>query len=216
MAYQRSRVYSLRWEEISSSSGNFDVRHIIRELSEAAIIFLVIFGTLHFSIQNFRVDGISMYPTLLNEQHILVSKLSYIRIDPWLLERIGSNVDDGFSLFIHASPRYGEIIAFRYPNDPSKEFVKRVIGLPGDVIKLDRGRVIRNGKSVDEPYVVKSDRSSIEPVEVPEGYYYVLGDNRQVSNDSRIWGFVPDDHVVGRVWFSYWPSGRTEFLYGLW
>ena len=88
--------------------------------------------------------------------------------------------------------------------------------MPGDTIELDRGQVIRNGEPLDEPYIVNSDRRSIKPVKVPEGSYYVLGDNRPVSNDSRNWGFVPEEHIIGRAWFSYWPSDRIKFLHALW
>ena len=195
------------------------MRRIIRELLEATVVFIVVFSALHFSIQNFRIDGMSMYPTLANEQYILVSKLSYFRVNPGALKHLtpfGEKSDNRLAFFESITPSYGDFIAFTYPLDSSKEFLKRVIGVPGDTIELDRGQVIRNGEPLDEPYIVNSDRRSIKPVKVPEGSYYVLGDNRPVSNDSRNWGFVPEEHIIGRAWFSYWPSDRIKFLHALW
>lgn len=193
-------------------------RHV-RELLEVAGIFLAVLVVLHLSIQNFRIDGMSMYPMFANEQHIVVSKLSYLSIN---IEALMYPVpyrdkpENTPTLFVSKPPSYGDVIAFTYPVDTSKGFVKRVIGLPGDIIELDKGQVIRNGEALDEPYVVNNDGRSIEPVTVPEGTYYVLGDNRPISNDSRNWGFVAEEFIIGRAWFSYWPSDRIEFLHGLW
>lgn len=103
-------------------------------------------------------------------------------------------------------------MVFLYPRDPSRALV----GLPSDLIEIDTGQVIRNGERLDEPYVVHSDARSFDPVCVPEDSYYVLGDNRLVSSDSRHWGFVSDEYVIGRAWLSYWPSDRIEFLHAPW
>ena len=194
------------------------MRHVIRELLEATAVFLVVFIVLHFSIQNFRIEGMSMSPTLIDEQHILVSKLPYLRISPGTLKHLiplGKESEDRLAVFGSASPDYGEVIAFNAPLDPSRQFLKRVIGLPGDTIEVNMGQVLRNGEPLYEPYVVNKDRRSIKSVKVPEGSYYVLGDNRPGSSDSRNWGFVPEGHIIGRAWFSYWPSDRIEFLHGL-
>ena len=91
-----------------------------------------------------------------------------------------------------------------------------MIGLPGDVIEIQEGYVIRNGQKSPEPYVINRDRRNVDEVTVPAGSYYVLGDNRRRSTDSRDWGFVPSDHVIGRAWLSYWPSDRLEFIHPLW
>ena len=85
-----------------------------------------------------------------------------------------------------------------------------------DVILTDTGKVIRNGERLDEPYVIHSDVRSFDPVHVQEDSYYVLGDNRLVSSDSRQWGFASDEHIIGKAWLSYWPSDRVEFLQALW
>ena len=153
---------------------------------------------LHFSVRNFRIDGPSMHPTLIDEQHVIVSKVAYLRFTP------------------SAQPDYGDVIAFAYPKDPSRHIVKRVIGLPGDVIEIVEGQVIRNGKRLSEPHVTHLDGRDFAPVQVPPAAYYVLGDNRRMSTDSRAWGFVREEDIIGRAWLSYWPSDRFEFLQPLW
>ena len=196
-----------------------EFRHHVRELVEIGSVFLVVFVALHFSIQNFRIDGMSMHPTFVNEQHIIVSKLPYLRLNTEALGDLspfGIKSEETPSLLASSGPAYGDMIAFDYPRDPSRGFVKRVIGLPGDSIELKDGQVIRNGLPSNEPYVVNPSRENISPVDVPYGHYYVLGDNRPVSNDSRHWGFVPDDHIIGRVWYSYWPTDRIEVIHGPW
>ena len=107
------------------------------------------------------------------------------------------------------------MVAFSYPNDPSKGVVKRVIGLPGDVIEFDEGQLIRNGEPVDESAVLVDGRS-FGPIWVRDGFLYVVGDNRTVSNDSRKWGLLHRECIIGRLWISYWPSDRIEFLHSLW
>ena len=205
-------------EHVGSRLDLLRVWHVFRELLEAAAVFIVVFFALHLSIQNFRIEGTSMSPTLVNEQHILVSKLPYVQVNPGALKHLIPFVEkpgNGPALFASGPPGYGDVIAFTDPLNPSRELLKRVIGMPGDTIELDRGRVIRNGEPLDESYVVNRGRRSIKPVKVPEGSYYMLGDNRPASSDSRNWGFVPGDHIIGRAWFSYWPSDRFEFLHAL-
>ena len=213
------RIDAEREEQSGSHLNGLGLRLFIREILETVFVFLAVFATLYLSIQNFRIDGTSMSPTLVDEQHILVSKLTYRRINSGAFRQFfpfGENSDDITTLFPRIAPSYGDVIAFTYPADPSKEFLKRVIGVPGDMIEVKGGQVIRNGRPLEEPYVVNRDQSSFELVKVPEGSYYVLGDNRPVSNDSRNWGFVPEDHIIGRAWLSYWPSDRLVFLHSLW
>ncbi len=195
------------------------MRQFIREALDAAALFIVVFAALYFSVQNIRIDGMSMYPTVISEQHIIVSKLAYVGLNPAALKRfipfVEKSHSDG-SLIVSQSPDYGDMIAFLYPEDPSREFVKRVIGLPGDYIEIDGGQVFRNGEPLDEPYVVNFDKRSFERTWVPPNSIYVLGDNRPVSSDSRSWGTVKDQFIIGRVWLSYWPSERIAFPHGPW
>ena len=160
-----------------------------------------------------------MHPTLIDEQHLIASKLAYSRINPTALLRFIPVVDKtnaSPSFTASDQPGYGDVIAFTYPLDPSRALVKRVVGLPGDTIEIYRGQVIRNGERLREPYVTHRDSRTFAPLEVPPDSYYVLGDNRRASTDSRAWGFVADDHIIGRAWLSYWPSDRLEFIHPLW
>ena len=195
------------------------MRVLIREVLLTTAIFWAVFLFLQFSIQNFRIDGSSMHPTLVDTQHVIASKVAYLRIDPSALMKIVplSKTEDGSSSLVTSlKPVHGDVVAFTYPDDPSLDLVKRVIGLPGDVIEIDSGYVIRNGHKLPESYVVRRDQRTISEVTVPADSYYVLGDNRRRSTDSRDWGFVPSNHIIGRAWFSYWPSDRLEFIQPLW
>ena len=188
------------------------MRKFIQELLEAGALFLVVFLALHFSVQNFRIDGSSMHPTLISQQHLIVSKAAYSGLNPSTLLHLLPFIErtDG------NQPDYGDIIAFTHPRRPSLDLVKRVVGLPGDIIEIEQGRVIRNGEALDEAYVINGDGRSADAVAVPPNSYYVLGDNRLASTDSRAWGGVADDHIIGRAWVSYWPSDRISFLHPLW
>lgn len=199
-----------RSDSLASYTGHerISVGKVIRELLLTAVVSLAVFLAIHSSIENFRVDGTSMLPTLVDGQFLIANKLLYARLSR---DEYGRT-----SLFAFHPPRHGDVIIMVFPKDPTRDVVKRVIGLPGDVIEIDSGRVIRNGGWLNEPYVVHRDVRSFDAVEVPAGSYYVLGDNRLVSSDSRHWGFVSDDHIIGRVWYSYWPSDRIEFLHGPW
>ena len=195
------------------------MRVIIREMLQAACLFSVVFLLLHLSVQNLRIDGSSMDPTLINTQHLIASKLAYLRFDWKAVSRILSLAEgpgDRPSLLATEGPSHGDVIAFLYPLDPSQEFVKRVIGIPGDVIAIESGQVIRNGRVLDEPYVVHRDRQSHVALTVPANSYYVLGDNRRGSTDSRDWGLVPESLIIGRVWVSYWPSERLGAISPFW
>ena len=94
---------------------------------------------------------------------------------------------------------------FRYPADPSKDFVKRVVGLPGETVEVRAGTVFIDGEALREPYLQRRDRSSAGPQTLGSKEYYVIGDNRRNSNDSRAWGIVPEENILGKVWLVYWP-----------
>lgn len=190
------------------------MRAVIRELIETVILALVIFLVLQFSVQNFRVEGSSMEPTLEEGQYLLVNKLVYFHFDPHGLSAVLPFVsgDAERAVFPFRAPSRGEVIIFRFPRDPSRDFVKRVIGLPGDVVEIHRGQLFVNGEAVEEPYLTYRDLDNMEPVRVPPDSYFVLGDNRRASNDSRDWGAVPADHIIGRAWVSYWPLDRWHTL----
>jgi len=189
-----------------------------REIIEAVVLAAVVFLLLQTTVRNFRVDGSSMDPTLEDGQYLLVNRLVYLNIDLGRLSRIvpfWSAAQDSSRHAIHA-PRRGEIVVFEFPdknpNNPRKDFVKRVVGLPGETICMHAGEVYVNEVVLDEPYLVEKDRSNAPVVVLGEGEYYVLGDNRAHSNDSRAWGAVDKSHLKGKVWMVYWPAPEIEFL----
>ena len=190
------------------------MRALIRELIETVILALLIFLGLQFSIQNFRVEGSSMQPTLEEGQYVLVNKLVYLRLAPQGLSSLLPfvNSDREEVIFPFSAPSLGDVIIFHFPRDPSRDFVKRVIGVPGDVVEIKQGRVFLNGEEIDEPYVTHPDRGSMAPRSIPENSFFVLGDNRRASNDSRDWGTVPAELIIGRAWVSYWPLDRLTTL----
>ena len=198
------------------------VRALVRELIETVILALVIFLALRFSVQNYRVEGPSMQPTLFGGQHLMVNRLVYLRFDPRDLPSFLPFVDDGAErdLFPFHPPHRGEIVVFRFP-DETRDFVKRVIGVPGDTVQIEEGQVFLNGQPLDEPYVARRGGRDMDAITVTGGSYFVLGDNRARSDDSRPrlgssdgWRPVPAENVVGRVWFRYWPLAQWELLQG--
>ena len=191
------------------------MRDLVRELIETALLSVAVFLVLHLSVQNFRVEGSSMVPTLTEGQYIIANKIIYSHVSTDMLAGFLPFIQPsgkGESLYTFHPPEHGEIIIFNFPSDQSRDLVKRVIGVPGDTIEIQSGQVIRNGEPIEEPYVVNKDRRTYDPVEVPENSYYVLGDNRRSSSDSRDWGFLSDEHVVGRAWIGYWPMDKIGVL----
>lgn len=176
----------------------------------------MLFLGLQFSLQNFRVEGISMSPTLEGGQYVLVNKLLYVHLsDSWLTKAIPflKRTGDGDAYPFHP-PSRGDVIVFRAPPDESRDFVKRVIGVPGDTVSIVNGEVSVNGEKMDEPYVYNKDGYNMRPTKVPSNSYFVLGDNRRASDDSRDWGFVPIDNIIGRAWLTYWPPSQWEVVQG--
>jgi signal peptidase I len=167
----------------------FEMRYWLRDMILSLLLaFVVIF----FLYQPVQVEGTSMAPHLANHERILVNKLSY-RLGPI---------------------RRGDIVVFRFPLDPSKSYIKRVIGLPGEWVSIVGGRVLINGAPLDEPYLARHERldQTFMPVLVPPGQYYVLGDHRGMSNDSRVWGTVDGRFIYGKAVFAYWPLDQLGVL----
>ena len=180
---------------------------VAREIMEAVLLALVALLVLQGTVRNFKVEGSSMSPTLQGGQYLVVDQVSYFKLDVERLARIvpfwdASGTDPKFAF---DPPTRGEIIVFRYPDDPAKDFVKRVVGLPGETVAVRSGTVYIDGEALREPYLQRSDRSSARKLTLGAKEYYVIGDNRRNSNDSRSWGVVPEDNIVGRVFLVYWP-----------
>jgi len=166
------------------------------ELAKMVVWVVVMFyGLRTFVVEGFEIRGHSMESTLDDHERVLVAKFIYM-FRP--IER-------------------GDVVVFRFPNDPKRRFVKRVIGLPGDTVRITQGRVYVNDKLVDEPYVYVSGHrvggsENLPAVRVPDGHYYMLGDHRNLSSDSRSWGPVPRRDILGRAVFRFWPPSEIGLL----
>jgi signal peptidase I len=159
------------------------VKGILWEILETAVWTLVIFFLVRLAVQNFRIEMQSMEPNLHDGQSIIASKLVY---------------------HLHP-PERGDIIVFHAPSNPGKDYIKRVVGLPGEEVELREGQVYIDGARLEETYVTHSGKSSWGPEVVGESEYFVLGDNRSNSNDSRNWGMLDGEAIIGKAWISYWP-----------
>jgi len=179
----------------------------LREVVETLLLALLIFLAVRALVQNFRVEGASMEPGLHNGQYILVNKFIYTRVNLEFLQELFPFLDLGDNTVHHLfrAPRRGDIIVFHYPRDPSRIFIKRIIGVPGDTVEARRGIVYVNGHPLDEPYVLNRGGLNLPPTSIPPGHYFVLGDNRRASSDSRQGWLVPEENIIGLAWFSYWP-----------
>ena len=191
---------------------------VAREIAEAMTLAAIVFLLLQTTVRNFKVDGSSMDPTLVHGQYLLVNRLVYLNVEMGRLSTIIPfwNVEVESSRHAIHPPRRGEIIVFEFPdknpNNPRKDFVKRVVGLPGETIRIHHGEVLVDEQLLDEPYLAENGRSNSHEITLGEGEYYVLGDNRNHSSDSRAWGVVPKENVKGKVWMVYWPVPEIQFL----
>ncbi len=184
-----------------------------RELFEAALIGVFVFIAIQVAVANFRVEGSSMRPTLLPGHYLMVNKLVYYQVDTERLGKIIPFWNPAEPQLIHAirPPQRGDVIVFDYPREPDRQFVKRVIGEPGDLVAIADGKVTVNNQTLDEPYLDFLGHTHMHAVQLAGGEYFVLGDNRTGSRDSRHWGPLPEDHIIGRVWAIYWPRSAWGF-----
>ncbi len=187
---------------------------LAREITEAVLIALVVLVVLQTTVRNFKVEGSSMVPTLEGGQYLVVDQASFFKFDKERLSRAVPfwKASEAEPQFAFDPPNRGEVIVFNYPRDPRKDFVKRVVGLPGETVEVRGGIVLVDGEALPEPYLQRKDSSDAPPLTLGEKEYYVIGDNRRNSNDSRSWGAVPEDNIVGRVWLVYWPWGDIHFV----
>ena len=162
---------------------------IVQGVIFIALLALIFFGV-HTVIEAKDANGYCMEPHIYDGNLFMVVKAAY-----WFED-----------------PGRGDVIVFRYPLDPQQEFVKRVIGLPGETIECKGGVLYIDGKSLEEPYVQGTTYDFVTTV--PEGFYFVMGDNRQGSEDSRVLGPVPRQDIIGRVCFRYWPLSTWHLFHG--
>jgi signal peptidase I len=163
---------------------------MLRELVETLILTLVIFLLIRFAVQNFRIEGYSMEPNFHDGQFLFVNKLVYML----------------------GKPERGDVIVFVPPTSASRDYIKRVIGLPGDKVEIINGTVYINDQVLNEAYPLNPATYSMPPLIVPPDEYFVLGDNRNFSSDSHSWGTVHASKIIGRAWISYWPPQLIGFV----
>ena len=159
------------------------------DIVETLILALILFFAINAMSARVRVDGFSMRPTLEDGEFVLVSKMSYL----------------------FGSTQRGDIIVFHFPMNPEEELIKRVIGLPGDHVSVQNGTVSVNGQMLVEPYIAATPNYSGE-WDVADGQFFVLGDNRNNSNDSKDWGLLPAKNVVGKAVLIYWPPPLWDVI----
>jgi signal peptidase I len=200
----------------------------LREYAEAfgiAVILAVVLRA--FFIQAYKIPSGSMEPTLLVGDHIIVNKLIYGFRMPdsfFGLTPFQGEIPYGKYLFQIEPVHRGDVVVFVFPPDPTKDFIKRVIGVPGDTVQVKAGRLYLDGQEVADPHahfeippedrLPSSERDYFGPLKVPAGHYFMMGDNRDRSYDSRFWGLVGRDDVEGRAMFIYWSwdSDSTSML----
>ncbi|MEW6516521.1 MAG: signal peptidase I [candidate division FCPU426 bacterium] len=185
---------------------------VLEYVDSGFIAILLAFVIRSFLMQTFIIPSGSMESTLLIKDQILVNKFTY-----------GVRLPFTHRLLLPGKELHrGDIVVFRYPRNPKVKYVKRCIGLPGDRIEMRNKVLYVNDRPVDEPYVIHRDqnvqtwpfsRDNFGPVRVPEGQYFMLGDNRDESADSRYWGFLPKPFIEGRAWAVYWPLNRWQVIH---
>lgn len=174
-------------ERIQSGSPPTSV--FIREILETLLFTFFVIWLVKSATQNFRIEGSSMLPTLKEGEYLIINKLAYL-------------LDE---------PKRGDIIVLHYPNDRSRDFIKRIIGLPGDTVVIGEREVRVNGSLLQEPYILDPPSDNQTWI-VPEGSYFVMGDNRLSSSDSRSWSYLPETDIIGKAWVVYYPIDEWQLV----
>lgn len=156
---------------------------LLRDIGIIILIAVAVFAFLRVSLQGYMVCGACMLPGIEDHDWVMVSKASYFSSDP----------------------DHGDVVILEPPMQSNHPFIKRIIAVPGDAIEINDGKVYLNGIPLTEPYIAEPPRYTIPTQEIPEGEYFVLGDNRNSADDSHIWGTVPRENIIGKAWFIYWP-----------
>jgi signal peptidase I len=159
--------------------------HLLREIVETVLLTVAIFLLVNAATGRFRIEGASMEPNLHDSEYVLIDKVSYR---------------------LHG-PERGDVIVFERPGN-ERDYIKRIIGLPGDTVQIAGGQVLVNGIALDEPYLDQATKGDVQARQVEEGRYFVMGDNRNNSSDSRTFGSIPLKDIIGRAWLVYWPPSE--------
>jgi len=185
------------------------MKRLLRDAIEIAAVVLLLTVLLNTVVDRRQVDGPSMDPTLHGGQRVVANKLAY---SPFVSQAFAA-LDPNDSYDHPGTPHRGDIVVLKRPGQAdSPDLVKRVIGLPGETIEVRAGTVYINGRALAEPYVVHEDAGWLPPTRIPPGYVFVMGDNRTNSLDSRSFGPVAINSLLGKVWLRYWPLTDVSLL----
>jgi signal peptidase I len=184
---------ALQPEQADSTPPPATSSHLRLWMRDVLVSVAASFMIITFLYQPVRVEGTSMQPELRDQDRLFINKFAY------RFESISR----------------GDVVVFHYPRDPEKSYIKRVIGLPGDSLRIDDGRVYVNGQRIDESYVPKRyrDARSMPEIVVPQGEYFVMGDHRSISSDSRDFGPVDRELIYGKAAFIYWPADNMGVIH---
>jgi signal peptidase I len=189
---------------------------LIREVLETVVLAVLIFLAVRAVVQNFKVEGSSMVPSFIDGEYMLVNKAVYSRIDMSTVHKFLPFISAGKNSekYIFHGPEHGDVIVFHPPQlagGDKKDFIKRVIGVPGDTIDFRDNHVVVNGNELIEPYIhvpTSCQGGQFCHVQLSTDQYFVMGDNRNNSSDSRFWGPVSADKIIGKALLIYWCGGR--------
>ena len=174
-----------------NTTTKFSVWSLVYEVLETIVLAAIIWLAVNFATARFIVEGSSMEPNFHTGQMLIVSKLAYKL----------------------STPQRGDVIVFQYPGNPVDDYIKRVIGIPGDTVDIQDGRVSINGQAISEPYLAPDSSEMFRGKwTVPADSYFVMGDNRLHSSDSRSWGMLSKEFIIGKAWVSYWPPRLWGFV----
>lgn len=204
-------------------------RSMVREVIETLLLAVVIFFAVRAVVLNFRVDGHSMDHSLQNNEMLLVNRNSYFALDQgkWFGWIPGTSFDEDDTWRPFGTPDRGDIIVLNPPAHPTasdQPYIKRVIGIAGDHLEIRTDPttsmvegIYINGIKIDEPYLDDGIQYTCrtefcDPIDIPDGYVFVMGDNRGNSSDSRVFGLVPVENIIGKAWITYWPVGEIGII----
>jgi signal peptidase I len=202
-------------DQTEQSEDQRDGRATAWEIAETILLALLIFLMVRGVVINFRVDGNSMEPSLSHAEMLVINRRAYSSFDlnAVLSALPGVSRQGEDRRYIFNPPRRGDIVVFTPPGSSSDPYIKRIIGLPGETVDIRDGTVWVDGVALEENYVSSSTTwrgGNQSAIIVPEDEFFVLGDNRENSSDSRSFGTVPKDDIIGKSWIAYWPPGSIQ------
>jgi signal peptidase I len=179
---------------------------VFREVVETLLLAVLIFLAVRSTVQNFKVEGSSMLPSLENGQYIIVNKLAYAQFDLGIFDFLPFvDAGDDSTHHLFGGPKRGDVVVFEAPRYEGRDFIKRIVGVPGDEVEIRDSVVYINAEPLYESYTQGATNCPCGPWYIEEGQYFVLGDHRSNSSDSRQFGTISEGSIIGKTWFSYWP-----------